>query len=544
MTKYITFLLSSIVFFLVISLNSFAQNFNTYFADGKAAYEQKNYNKAIQKFQTARNLGKETIGETHPDYILNIEYLAKSYHDQNDLGNANIYYVSLEKLLLKSGNAVSQKMGDTQEIIADNSLKMKNFAQADVYYQKALDTRAKSGGKTSKIYTITYHKYARLYLRGRKYKEAETMYRTLEPLAKKTLKDTDEFPQILAEQAEVSMGMKRIDEASIQLNMAILAYEKTDVQKSTYVHLYLQEATLLEKANKKKEAIASYYKYIDNLGKGASIKSPKYMSEVERLAIHFDEKLHSPEDTYTLIEKKLEANIATYTENSIQSAITYIELAELEIQQNNIPLAEEHTKKALEIYTSLGKANTSEGIIASITLARVNSTLKKDSQAESLYKQAIVNTEKYLSDKHSSYGLSLDSLAFFYIERKRFEEAETEIMKGLSAREKYVGKQHIDYGNSLYSLSKLYTSQDSLVKAEKVLKKVAKVREAYYGALTLEHVTCIKELGDLYADMGEDKKTEALKTYRRAVSLYEGIGMKDNPIVKEIYVKIDEINAR
>lgn len=544
MTKLIKLLLSSFVFFLFLTSNSFAQNFDTYFAEGKAAYDQKNYNKAIQKFQTARNVGSETIGETHPDYILNIEYLAKSYSAQKDLGNANIYFISLEKLLLKSGNAVSKKMGDTQETIADNSLHMKNFAQADVYYQKALATREKSEGKTSKAYTSTYHKYAKLYMRGRKYKEADAMYRTLEGLAEKNLKGTDEYAQILAEQAEVYMGMKRVDEASIQLSMAIVAYEKTKAPKSSYVQLYLQEATLLEKTGKRAEAIKTYYKYIDNLAKAVTIKNPKYISEVERLAIHLDERLHSPDDAYNFMKKKLNAEIAMHTENSTQVAATYIELADMEIIKNDIPLAEQYTKKALGIYKNLGKENTPEGITASITMARVYGKQKKDAEAEALYKKAIANTEQHLSNKHSSYGESLDSLAFFYIERKRFEDAEKEIMKGLETREKNVGKQHIDYGNSLYSLSRLYSSQDSLVKAEKALKDVAKVREAYYGALTLEHVTCIKELGDLYAKMGEEKKMDALKTYRRAISLYQGIGMKDSPVVKEIYTKIDEINAR
>ncbi|KXX67680.1 tetratricopeptide repeat protein [Flammeovirga sp. SJP92] len=544
MTKIIKYLLSSVVFFIFLSSNSFAQNFNTYFADGKAAFDQKNYNKAIQKFQTARSVGKETIGETHPDYILNIEFLAKSYEAQKDLGNANIYYTSLEKLLVKSGNAVSNKMGDTQEIIADNSLVMKNFPQADVYYQKALTTREKTSGKTSKAYATTYHKYARLYLRGRKYKEAETMYRNLEDLAEKTMKGSDEYAQILSEQAEVFMGLKRVDEATIQLSMSIVAYEKTKAPKSTYVQLYLQEASLLEKTGQRDAAIKSYYKYVDNLAKAITIQNPKYITEVERLAIHLDEKLSAPEDAYNFIKKKLDANIATHTENSTQVAATYIELAEIEITQNNVPLAEQYSKKALETYQKLGKEKSPEGIIATITLARVNSKQKKDTEAEKLYKKAIADAEQNLSDKHSSYGQALDSLAFFYIERKRFEDAEQEIQKGLDTREKNMGKQHIDYGNSLYSLSRLYSSQDSLVKAEKALKSVAKVREGYYGALTLEHVTCIKELGDLYAKMGEEKKVVALKTYRRAISLYEGIGMKDSPVVREIYSKIDVINAQ
>ncbi|WP_044207593.1 lipopolysaccharide assembly protein LapB [Flammeovirga sp. OC4] len=544
MTKIIKYLFSSVVFFIFLSSNSFAQNFNTYFAEGKAAFDQKNYNKAIQKFQTARSVGVETIGDTHPDYMLNIEFLAKSYEAQKDLGNANIYYTSLEKLLVKSGNAVSKRTGDTQQAIADNSLYMKNFPQADVYYQKALVTREKTSGKTSKDYAITYHKYARLYLRGRKYKEADAMYRNLEDLAVKTLKGTDEYAQILSEQAEVFMGLKRIDEASIQLSMSIAAYEKLKAPKSSYVQLYLQEASLLEKTGQQSAAIQSYYKYIDNLAKAITIKNPKYITEVERLAIHLDEKLNSPKDAYNFIKKKLAANIARHTENSTYVAATYVELAEIEITQNNIPLAEQYSKKALATYQKLGKEKSPEGIVATITLARVNSKQNKDAEAEKLYQKAITDAEQHLSNKHTSYGQALDSLAFFYIERKRFDDAEAEILKGLETREKNMGKQHIDYGNSLYSLSRLYSSQDSLVKAEKALKSVVKVREGYYGALTLEHVTCIKELGDLYAKMGEEQKANALKSYRRAISLYEGIGMKDSPVVKEIYMKIDEINAQ
>ncbi|TRX68125.1 tetratricopeptide repeat protein [Flammeovirga kamogawensis] len=544
MTKYNQLLLSSIILFLSINFNCGAQNFTTYFADGKAAYDQQNFNKAIQFFQKARLQGKETIGDTHPDYILDIEYLAKSYQGLKDLGNANIYYMSLEKLLQKSGNTVSKKMGDTQEVIASNSVIMKNYAQADVYFQKTLNTREKTEGKDSKEYTLSLHKYSQLYLKGRKYKEAEGMYRQLEPLAEKNLKGTADQAKILAEQAEVYLGLKRVDEASIQLSISISAYEKTTAPKSSYVHLYLQEASLLEKAGKRQEAITAYYKYVEVLESAFGIKNKKYTAEVERLAIHFDEKLHSPMDSYNMINKKLAANIATYSDNSLQAAVTYIELAEMEIEQNKIPLAEEHTVKAMEIYAELGKANSPDGIAASITLARVHSILKKNTEAEAMYKKAIADTEKYLSTEHTTYGKSLDSLAFFFIEHKRFEEAEKTIEKGLTARQKSVGKQHIDYGNSLYSLSKLYTAQDSLEKAEKTLINVAKVREAYYGALTVEHATCIKELGDLYKGMGEEQQVKALKTYRRAIHLFEGIGYKESAIVKEIYNSIDEINAR
>ncbi|WP_211093321.1 tetratricopeptide repeat protein [Flammeovirga agarivorans] len=544
MGRSLKFIITYTVLTLVININTYAQDFHSNFNSGKAAYEQKKYNQAIQKLQTARLQGQEAVGDTDPDYILAIEYLALSYQAQKDLGNANIYFQSLEKLLKKSGNGESEKMLSTQLQVADNSLVMKNFPQADIYYRNAITTAEKVFGKDSKQYTSTFHKHAQLYVIGRKYKEADGMYRTLEPMAEKYLKGTPEFATILSEQADVSMGMKRVEEASIQLSMAIKAFEGTNTPKSSYVNLYLKEATLLEKNGDNQGAIKAYNIYIDNLGKAYGIDNKKYITEVDRLAVHYDMKLHSPMDAYSLVKKKLAANNKKFGESSLESAATRIELAEMEIEQNNIPAAKANTEKAISIYDSKGKATSPEGIAASITMARIFGHNNMKSEAEAAYKKAIADTEKSLGQKHTTYGKALDSLAFFYIETKRFADAEEAIQKGMTAREKSVGKQHIDYGNSLYSLSMLYASQDSLEKAEKTLIQVAKVREAYYGALTLEHATCIKELGDLYKDMGEEKSAAALKTYRRAITLYEGIGLKKSDMVKDIYKSIDDINTR
>ncbi|OHX67169.1 tetratricopeptide repeat protein [Flammeovirga pacifica] len=532
------------IFLSVILFNqSFAQDFNTNYTTGKSAYEKKSYNKAIQSLQTARLQGKETVGDTHPDYIHTIEYLALSYQAQKDLGNANIYFQSLEKLLFKSGNAVSEKMASTQTHIADNSLHMKNFAQASIYYDKAEKTTEKVTGTDSKAYASAKHKHALLYVKGRKFKEADGMYRTLTPIAEKHLKGTAEYASILSEQADISMGLKRIEEAAIQLNLAITEYEKSDAPKQSYVHLYLKEATLLEKNLKTDEAINAYKKYVDRLGDAFGIDHKKYLSEVERLAVHIDLKLHSEKDAYDLMKKKSAGIQKKFGDKSLEVAITFIELAELEINQNQIDIANANTDKAIAIYTEKGKNKSPEGISASITKARIMN-IQNSPDAETAYKQIISDTESALGADHTTYGKALDSLAFFYIEAKRFDEAEKAITDGMTAREKSVGKQHIDYGNSLYSLATLYSSQDSLVKAEKTLIQVAKVREAYYGALTLEHATCIKELGDLYKDMGDEKSAAALKTYRRAINLFEGIGMKDSDIVKDIYKSIDHINTR
>ncbi|ANQ50381.1 tetratricopeptide repeat protein [Flammeovirga sp. MY04] len=529
-------------FFLFFE-NSFAQDFTANYNTGKLAYEKKNYNKAIQSLQTARLQGKESVGDTHPDYIHTIEYLALSYQSQNDLGNANIYFQSLEKLLYKSGNSVSEKMSETQIRIADNSLHMKNFAQASIYYEKGVATTEKVAGKDSKAYASALHKNALLYVKGRKYKEADGMYRTLNPIAEKHLKGTAEFASILSEQADISMGLKHVEEASIQLSMAISEYEKIDAPKSSYVGLYLKEATLLEKTGKNAEAITAYKKYAKNLGEAYGIDNKKYLSEVERLAVHVDMKLHSEKDAYGFIKMKSEGIKKKNGEESLEAAITYIELAELEINQKQIDVALSNTEKALAIYEVKGKTKSPEGIAALITKARIMN-IKDAPEAEETYKKIIADTESALGKEHTTYGKALDSLAFFYIEAKRFEEAEKAITEGMTAREKSVGKQHIDYGNSLYSLATLYSSQDSLEKAEKALIQVSKVREAYYGALTLEHATCIKELGDLYKDMGEEKSAAALKTYRRAINLFEGIGMKDSDIVRDIYKSIDHINTR
>src|SRR5262245_45163805 len=95
----------------------------------------------------------------------------------------------------------------------------------------------------------------------------------------------------------------------------------------------------------------------------------------------------------------------------------------------------------------------------------------KYSDAEGLFKHALVIREKALGASHPDVGHGLNNLAYAYQAQGKYSEAEGLYKRALVIREKALGAAHPDVGQSLSNLANVYQAQGKYSEAEGLHKR-------------------------------------------------------------------------
>src|SRR6266699_1779792 len=90
----------------------------------------------------------------------------------------------------------------------------------------------------------------------------------------------------------------------------------------------------------------------------------------------------------------------------------------------------------------------------------------KYSEAEGLFKRALVIREKALGANHPDVGQTLNNLANVYRAQGKYSEAEGLLKRALVIREQALGASHPDVGHSLNGLALVYLDQGKYSEAE------------------------------------------------------------------------------
>jgi tetratricopeptide (TPR) repeat protein len=151
-------------------------------------------------------------------------------------------------------------------------------------------------------------------------------------------------------------------------------------------------------------------------------------------------------------------------------------LGTLYLAQNNLPKAETHLKRVIEMLDGATSSDlTSERYLptAMDNLAVVYRSQKKFGQAEALYKRAIPIWEKVAGADDPDTATSINNLAALYYYERKYAEAEPLFVRSLAIREKKLGLNHPEVINNANNLILVYRAEKKLAEAEELSKKFA-----------------------------------------------------------------------
>ncbi|MBI3610129.1 MAG: tetratricopeptide repeat protein [Nitrospirae bacterium] len=145
--------------------------------------------------------------------------------------------------------------------------------------------------------------------------------------------------------------------------------------------------------------------------------------------------------------------------------------------------------------------------------------LKKEAEAEQLYRRAIALDEKNLGPEHPEVGADLHNLGSLYHDRGRYAEAEPLYQQALAIWEKALGPGSPDVATALNNLAALYFAQGKYAQAEPFFKRALAIWEKAFGPDNLDLVQSLNNLAEV--DRALNRPAEAEPLYRRAIALQE-----------------------
>ena len=130
-------------------------------------------------------------------------------------------------------------------------------------------------------------------------------------------------------------------------------------------------------------------------------------------------------------------------------------------------------------------------------------TQGKYSEAEGLFKRALVIREKALGANHADVGQTLNNLAGVYRAQGKYSEAEGLFKRALAIREKALGANHPAVADTLNRLADVYRAQRKYAEAEGLFKRALVIREKALGANHPDVAETLHHLAILYEARGK-----------------------------------------
>jgi tetratricopeptide (TPR) repeat protein len=148
-------------------------------------------------------------------------------------------------------------------------------------------------------------------------------------------------------------------------------------------------------------------------------------------------------------------------------------------------------------------------------LALIYSAMKKEADAEPLWRRSYEIRRKNLGADHQEAIGSGDKLAQSLVAQGKYAEAEPLLRKSLAHREAYYGADHDGIMASLNHLAELFLAQKKYAEAETFAGRAVKIGRSKIGLMPASYADSMRDLGAVYA--GQEKYEDALPLYDAAV---------------------------
>ncbi|NOS93732.1 MAG: CHAT domain-containing protein [Cyclobacteriaceae bacterium] len=418
------------------------------------------YAEAEKYYRQASELIKKSFGTDNLKYAYSIDNIASVYRDRNDYKKALEYYRIYETLLTKHQPKASNVYVNLLANIAAVYSYLGNFTLAEKNYLQTLDLTLEMYGEKEMSYAWRLKTVGTFYFNESRYDLAEKMLTDAEQLAKRFLgENNNEYASFLGTLAGTKTQMEKYKEAEelILKSVAIQSrtmddhfgsYISSIEQLENFYSLFGRYNEALEQVNNLLPLIAAKWGkgsyYIRNLLFKAnvflSLKQYDSARVISQQVLARAEDLFGPSHWMVLSTyrdlgfadiKQLKLDDAEKhfryvvdqmkNSNNTQSmdyAIALNNIATVQLEKRNYPLAERYLKEALAINSKL-KDDT--GIdFNHLNLGKLYAQWDKPELAEANFKMAMNNRKRYLLANF--YFLSNNEKAQYWNSNKNFIE--------------------------------------------------------------------------------------------------------------------------
>ena len=154
-------------------------------------------------------------------------------------------------------------------------------------------------------------------------------------------------------------------------------------------------------------------------------------------------------------------------------------------------------------------------------LAALHHRKRDFESAEPLYQQALTLRREALGPDHPNVAFSLNELATLYHSQKRLTEAAELYEQSLRIEEKRLGQDALELAPRLTNLAVLYRLEGLFNRAEPLFRRALDIQRKHLGERHPDVAVAINNLGVLFSVMGRFEEAEAL--YQEALTIQQGI---------------------
>ncbi|GAA4831303.1 tetratricopeptide repeat protein [Algivirga pacifica] len=508
-----------------------AQDFNTNYQQGKAAFQSGNYKNAIKLLQDARMMGSDQSNT--PEFFETLNYLAQSYEKLKRYNNAYTYYTSLSTKLTQTGNDRTAPYAELQVNMGEVLMNMRRYEEAAKIFTAALPIIEGTKGIKSPLYITALQNASMIYSRMQVYDMALSHYEKLIPLSKEVYKGAGEqYAKVLLEATNLYVHIKKQEQALAYSNEAIEVLSKASLNGWLSM-AYQQRALIYEHLKNQEQMTQDLKSYVEHSADNIA-KEQKAL----QYSIHKLEAIKGYDAIYDFQLIELELLKKAHGEESEEIAKQYEHIAKNLIKGNRQEEAITFYQKGLLIY----KESSLPHMQTLMEIADLSAAIDNIPQAEEYYQKATNMMEKHLSVSHPAYLEGVTKLVRLYTDTQQYEKAKPLHKVATDGVMKSLGKDHGLYAENL-ACSAWFKLQEEGTEEEayQLLEQASKMKKRFYGSYSLEYALSVKELGDAKR---KKKASEALAHYKQAKILMNSAKASTHKAVKVIDEQIEQLSAQ
>jgi CHAT domain-containing protein/tetratricopeptide (TPR) repeat protein len=532
---------------------------------GLIAFDNRDFNAAIQYFLRVRRFYESQQQTTSADYASLLANLANSYSQAAQYANAETEFASSQKLY-ETLNLRDKEYLQLLNSRALNLQKMGNAGKA----QEILALTSTSEGDVNAVATALNNRAALSQAAG-DFKAAEVSYReALSKLDKTNSQHVLRYAETLQNLAVLlSEEGNTVESVNLLRESITLLTAANELENTIGQNAKVKLANILLRSGEKEKAKGLYKDVLATAAKQSKLNSPEAVMALNGLgALYQREGKLQPADSIfqDLISRYSTGTIAkdfTYpvvlnnyaTLNQAKGAFleshylfrqaanfilkqrgfmnvsyaTALEnLAFVNLQMGQLQEAKPQIDSILTIYEKLVGKESLDYASVLISLGRFHQASGDYPSAEPCFRSAY-QTIKNLKGAQQAEELTeaISALAIFYQTMGNYEEAEPLFRQALEVTAQSSGKNSADYSTVLQNLATLYQMQGKLQLATPMLEQALAIDEKVYGLNHPQYAIALKNLGAVYQKLGKLDNAQIL--LERALKISENVFGKNHP---------------
>ncbi len=235
------------------------------------------------------------------------------------------------------------------------------------------------------------------------------------------------------------------------------------------------------------------------------------------------------------IERALEINRTLYPDDSVHTAESIAELAEIERANGDMRSAEEHSLEAVEMFRRLHRRTRMFAIALNIRGMTLVQTARY-AEAEEYLKEAMAVWVEVRGKDHIEVAGAKQNLGMLYMASGRETEAEKLFEESAEVFRSRLGPSHPYVGIAMNNLGAIAFRRGDIDAAERLLTGALEIRRGFFGPDSTEYIDGLSNLGLIATTRGDHALAE--KHYREALEIERKVLRAGHPNIARTLEKL------